>query len=768
MPVSDFGTAAAATLKRLHERIGLDTWAVARRDGEDYVVLSALDGGRVGMRAGDVMAWGDTFCGAVVAGDAPRFSTHVEREPGWAHALRATGFPWRSYVSVPLTGPDGTVLGTLCAGAREAVDPAVELQLPDVELAADLLATVLSYELRLEQEARRAERAEAVAERDALTGVGNRRAWDAALAAEEARARRLGSTASVLVLDLDGLKELNDTRGHQAGDALIVRAAQVLGAHLRPEDVLARLGGDEFAALLPDAHRAAAAAVLARLREGLAAAGVRASLGAATRRAAAGLSTAWAEADAAMYADKTARAGQARAAGRHGVRGGAGAPAGGGPGGPGDPGELGELGDLGDLLEVHPEPVGDADLSRRIDRLLDAARRQLGVDTAVLAQFHGDTWTLRHVATAPGVRDPRGFSAERAGTYCQRVLEGRLEPVVPDAAAHPVTGPLPITGALGIGAYVGVPVRLGDGTLYGTLCALSSTPQPELRPRDAGVLEILAEALGELVARDQEQARERRSVLARLEELHRTGGPRPVYQPIVELAGLRTVGVEALSRFPAGTPRTWFAEAARVGAGERLELAAVRAALDLRPGGGDGAASGTAGFLSINVSPALAASPALVRALEGHRLEALVLEITEHEAVQDYPGLLHRLGPLRAAGLRIAVDDAGAGFASTRHVLALEPDFIKLDTSLIRDVHRDPTRRALAASLTTFAHRTGAHVVAEGVESAEELDCLRELDVSHGQGYHLGRPAPPPAGGGAPAPREAVSARGRPSSAGRR
>ena len=721
--VSDFTSAATATLQHLHQRVGLDTWAVARRDGEDYVVLSALDGGGVGMRTGDVMAWKDTFCAAVVAGDAPRFSARVEQEPAWQHARRTTGFPWRSYLSVPLTGPDGTVLGTLCAGALDEVDPATALQLPDVELAADLLATVLAYELRLQQEERRAEHAEAIAERDALTGIGNRRAWDAALAAEEARARRLGSTASVFIIDLDKLKELNDTCGHEAGDALIVRTAQTLREHLRPEDLIARLGGDEFAALLPGAERTAAAAVSERVREGLCAAGVSASLGAATRRAASGLSAAWSEADAAMYADKAARAGQARAERARRVA-------------------TGHRTSPADLLDEPLDVVqsadadGDGELSGRINRLLEAARRQLGMDAAVLAHIDGEVWKLRHVATGPDKGVARGFSWERSGTYCQRVLDGRLAPVIADAAAHPLTAALPITTALGIGAYLGVPVRFNDGTLYGTLCTLSNTAQPELRPRDAGVLEIIAEALGELVTRDHEQARQRRTVLARLDTLHRAGGPRPVYQPVLALQGLHRVGNEALSRFPQGSPDTWFTQAAAAGAGagERLELAAVRAALSQRPSG--------PGFLSVNVSPAVAASPALARALQGQDLSTLVLEITEHEQVANYAALLRHLAPLREAGLRVAVDDAGAGFASMRHVLALEPDFIKLDMSLIRDIHLDATRRALAAALTAFAHQIGAQVIAEGIETAQELACLQQLGASLGQGYHLGRPVP--------------------------
>nr|WP_240896638.1 EAL domain-containing protein [Kineococcus vitellinus] len=702
------------------------------------------------------MAWDDTFCAATLAGEAPGFSAHVEQEAGWTHATSATGFPWRSYLSVPLTAPDGSVLGTLCAGALQEVDPATAQQLPDVQLAADLLATVLSCELRLEQQARRAEHAEAIAERDALTGIGNRRAWDVALAAEEARARRLGATASVLIIDLDGLKELNDTCGHEAGDALIVRAAEVLREHLRPEDLIVRLGGDEFAALLPGADRAAAAAISERVRQGLQVAGVSASLGAATRRAATGLPRTWSEADAAMYADKAARAGQRarRAQQTHQTQ--AAAPgrrtsatglldepldadSGAGFDSAGlDSARTGEVGS-GSAEAGGATTGGDPQVAQRIGRLLEAARRQLGMDAAVLSHIEGEVWTLRHIATGPGTRIAQDFGWRFSGTYCRQVLEGSLSPVVADAGAHPLTRALPITAALGIGAYVGVPVRFNDGTLYGTLCALSTSPQPELRPRDSGVLQIIAEALGELVTRDHQQARQRRAVLARLEALYRAGGPQPVYQPVLALEDSRRVGDEALSRFPEGSPDTWFTQAAAAGAGagERLELAAVRAALHQRPAG--------AQFLSLNIGPAVAASPALTRALRGEDLSALVVEITEHEQVADYATLLRQLAPLRADGLRVAVDDAGAGFASMRHVVALEPDFIKLDMSLIRDIHLDGTRRALAASLTTFAEQTGAQVVAEGIETAQELQCLRTLGITLGQGHHLARPVPPDA-----------------------
>lgn len=118
----------------------------------------------------------------------------------------------------------------------------------------------------------------------------------------------------------------------------------------------------------------------------------------------------------------------------------------------------------------------------------------------------------------------------------------------------------------------------------------------------------------------------------------------------------------------------------------------------------------------------------------------MVLEITEHDIIEDYEALSEKLEPLRQEGLRIAVDDAGAGYASFRHILRLLPDVIKLDMSLTRDLDSDITRRSLAASLVSFARETGARLVAEGVETQAELDALKRLGVDKAQGFHLYQP----------------------------
>jgi EAL domain-containing protein (putative c-di-GMP-specific phosphodiesterase class I)/FixJ family two-component response regulator len=214
-----------------------------------------------------------------------------------------------------------------------------------------------------------------------------------------------------------------------------------------------------------------------------------------------------------------------------------------------------------------------------------------------------------------------------------------------------------------------------------------------------------------------------------------------VFQPIIELSQVRTIGYEALARFcvePVRTPDRWFADAADVGLGDALEVAAVSKALESLPRMTPGDV-----FLAINVSPGTLLHRGLLDLMTENVASRVVLELTEHHQIEDYGPVLDALGALRERGVRIGVDDTGAGFSSLRHILALTPDIIKLDMSLVRDIDQDPARRALAASMAAFAADTGAQLIAEGVETAEELLALVALGVRYAQGYHLGRPADP-------------------------
>ena len=251
------------------------------------------------------------------------------------------------------------------------------------------------------------------------------------------------------------------------------------------------------------------------------------------------------------------------------------------------------------------------------------------------------------------------------------------------------------------------------------------------------VAPIVVEELREQLVRDGQSRETRREQVARIRQVLGGAGLEIAFQPVVDIATRRPVGFEALARFapqPTRPPNEWFADAEAVGLGVDLELAAIAAAI---------AASAhlpPQAFLSLNIGPAAAMSEHLPRALAGVAYERTVLEITEHARIADYDALAAALQPLRAGGVRLAVDDAGAGFASLQHILRLRPDFIKLDISLTHNIDTDVARRALARGLTAFGTEIGTVIIGEGVETASELETLRDLGVTTAQGYFLGRP----------------------------
>jgi EAL domain-containing protein (putative c-di-GMP-specific phosphodiesterase class I) len=317
------------------------------------------------------------------------------------------------------------------------------------------------------------------------------------------------------------------------------------------------------------------------------------------------------------------------------------------------------------------------------------------------------------------------------------MVQGELPHVVRDAAMDERTADLPVTREAGIGAYLGVPIRLWDGTLYGTLCCLSRTAEPSLNQRDVRFMQVLAEIVADQLDREQLEGEKRRLEWSRIRGILDREDVDVEFQPVFDLADCRIVSLEALARFwtePMRSPSVWFAEAVEVGLGEELELAAISRALqrldDFPP---DVA-------LAINVSPATAVDPRFSELLV-EVADRLVIEITEHAQVDDYDALREALTPLRERGAQLAIDDVGAGFANLRHILRLAPDILKLDLSLTQEIARDPARKALATSLVDFADVVGASIVAEGISSDEDLALLRALGVAYGQGFYLARPS---------------------------
>jgi diguanylate cyclase (GGDEF)-like protein len=394
---------------------------------------------------------------------------------------------------------------------------------------------------------------------DPLTGVGNRRFFDSALEVEIKRAQRAQGPMSLVLVDLDGFKEMNDTYGHRLGDEMLRTAAERLRDTLRGTDVIARVGGDEFALILPDMNREAALKVTERARR-------------------------------------------------------------------------------------------DAE---------NAFQEHALTWSAGIASFPTDA---TEASVLMECADAALYSAKAAGT--------------------------------------------------GRTCRYDPTTEGARRP-DGQLAEV------EAVLSDPE------AVI-------------PVFQPLVSLSNGQISGYEGLTRFPkppVRRPDEWFALAHRVGLGPALEARALREVL-AAPGRPPGV------YLSFNLSPSALSSDEVMAVLP-LTMAGLVIEITEPENVEDEDALRKALDEMRRRGARVAIDDAGAGYSGLQQVMRLQPDIIKLDRSLVGNVDTDPAKAALIDSFVRFARRTDSTIVAEGIETPEELKVLTDLEVDYGQGFGLAPPGPP-------------------------
>jgi EAL domain-containing protein (putative c-di-GMP-specific phosphodiesterase class I) len=395
-------------------------------------------------------------------------------------------------------------------------------------------------------------------------------------------------------------------------------------------------------------------------------------------------------------------------------------------------------------LQAPPQAADAERVSRRrtpveeqVAELLRTARSSLRLSTAFLSRLDGRMQTLEVVESSVPFLFPEKIKVDQATSLCQAALDGEVPAVLPDLRDVPEAMRRPAAWVPRIRSFVTVPVRLSDGTLYGTLCAAGLSSDRELAERDRALMEVLARAAATVIEPTVAEESRRAEIEARLRPVVRAGGPQIALQPIVDLATRVPVGAEALSRFPPDwqrTPDVVFAEAHGVGLGESLELQAVRRAL--------GTVAAVDGYVSINLSPQTLLTTRAGRLLRRAPLGRLVLELSEHDRVSDYDELNAAVAPLRTGGLRLAIDDVGAGFSSLRHIVVTSPDVIKLDRSLVAGVSTDGVLTTLARSLVDFASGVGASVVAEGIETEADAERLRRLGVGFGQGWLFGRPQP--------------------------
>jgi PAS domain S-box-containing protein len=378
-----------------------------------------------------------------------------------------------------------------------------------------------------------------------------------------------------------------------------------------------------------------------------------------------------------------------------------------------------------------PEATAQA-VCRRVMSLTGVLAAQLS-----LFELDGRAWPIGFVVEDQADPRPRRIPEQRSRHLRERAADGAwVEPWV-SHASHPYSR---LMNGLGVQALACAPVR-HDQQIIGLLGIYAAGSVEELELTEAlPALTEFADLAGALIGRDVAERTEAGRGRNHMANVIARRAFWPVFQPIVELGSNEIVGYEALTRFADGVnPEAAFADASAVGLGVELELATLEAALTAAE------ALPLSGWLNLNASPELiVAGEPLRRLLAGTR-RRIVLEVTENTGIADYPtfrAAMVAMGP----HVKFAIDDAGTGFASLRHIVELRPAFVKLDRSLIAGIESDEARQAMIVGLCHFAQVTGCRLIVEGIETDSELTTLRGLAIELGQGYLLGRPLPVTAG----------------------
>jgi EAL domain-containing protein (putative c-di-GMP-specific phosphodiesterase class I) len=259
------------------------------------------------------------------------------------------------------------------------------------------------------------------------------------------------------------------------------------------------------------------------------------------------------------------------------------------------------------------------------------------------------------------------------------------------------------------------------------------------------IYRALEQSITDAVARGARESRQNTNLLRPILEGQTV---QAVYQPLVDVVDRRILGFEALTRVPDSpfrTPDLLFRAAEEAGALWTLERLCRRRALETHPVAGGGE------LLFLNVERDSFRDPELIGPSFRDELERVslepsqvVLELTEHTLIRDFAAFRARLRACRERGFRLAMDDVGTGYCGLQAIAEIQPDYLKIDMMLIRDLHSHPIKRELVATIRRFAESTNTTLIAEGVETREELESLAALGVRHVQGYLFARPGKPP------------------------
>ncbi len=595
---------------------------------------------------------------------------------------------------------------------------------------------------------------EARAYRDPLTGLYNHCAFRERLSEELVRSKRYGLPMSLLVGNIDRFGQVNEAVGYRRGDELLQRAAAALQQRdqsARDSDIAARYGGDTFAVLLPETNKPDAAAEAERLREAIA--GCEAP-GGSSLTISFGVSE-FPE-DAAQPEELVLRAvaalGEAKASGRNCVHvfvqrsedseasnSGEAAPA---PTPPSMPGN--------DRFRTYHEQLGEIVAMLRRDRAINC----LYVDLSRLRRLELELGVAQHAEVydrAGEVLDGmRGAHLRTGDLICRTNDDDGYVCVLSPPRRQPRAElfdlekiALRVAEAINaaLSALVRELIRDEPRITVGHARVLNnSMTRPERL-----VERLIKEAQGAAqLAHERAAQRDK----ARLQEIILGEELTPVYQPIVHIESSTIFGYEALTRGPRQTnmesPATLFAIADEVDLTFELDRECFRGAL-----------RGAAGLepvhrLFVNLLPLSFYDSAFIQDEISNLLAAaaltpanIVFEITERLAIDNFTMFRRALARYTAMGFGVAIDDVGTRHSNLETVMALRPHFIKISDVLSRGVAHSTVKREMLRSLGRIADAIDAVMIAEGIETADDLLVLHDLGVRYGQGFFLARPGPP-------------------------
>jgi EAL domain-containing protein (putative c-di-GMP-specific phosphodiesterase class I) len=382
-------------------------------------------------------------------------------------------------------------------------------------------------------------------------------------------------------------------------------------------------------------------------------------------------------------------------------------------------------------------PSGSA-ARKEIGDMIEALRAELDMDVAFVSRQIGTTHRIfTHVAAhgaaplAPGDHNPNDNS------LCWLVIQGKLPERVNDTSHYAAAACLPITEAINVRAHFSVPLRRCDGRVHGSLCCFSYRPRPDVGEREMEMIRSVAAIVSDQIESRIELEERGEDAAEEIARLILDDALTIIHQPIYDLTDWHLIGHECLMRHKASpdrSPRELLEQARMAGRMLELELhLAAKALATLDP-------EHPERFIAINVSPETLASPALARLIPEGIASRLVIELNQQDTAADPAAVRAAIEMLKERAW-VAVDAAGAGFADLEALVDLRPDIIKIDRAFLTGVAADTAQRALVKALVGFAVEAGVQLIAQGVETREDLQALRELGVRFAQGFILGKPA---------------------------